>query len=93
MQGTRHSYQRRKPCPVVGNSRSGHAAFVAMHLHVSSCRENRVEMRGQEYDAFGVRTKTLADHISDIIRTNNETGFSEQQIAAFSGRPLVAERG
>jgi crotonobetainyl-CoA:carnitine CoA-transferase CaiB-like acyl-CoA transferase len=39
--------------------------------------------------AAGKRVSTLGEHTRALLK---ETGFSEQQIAAFSGRPLVAER-
>src|ERR1700753_404054 len=39
--------------------------------------------------AAGKRVSTLGEHTRELLK---ETGFSEQQIAAFSGRPLVAER-
>jgi crotonobetainyl-CoA:carnitine CoA-transferase CaiB-like acyl-CoA transferase len=38
--------------------------------------------------AAGKRVSTLGEHTRALLR---ETGFSEEQIAAFSGRPLVAE--
>jgi crotonobetainyl-CoA:carnitine CoA-transferase CaiB-like acyl-CoA transferase len=38
--------------------------------------------------AAGKRVSTLGEHTRALLR---ETGLSEQQIAAFSGRPLVAE--
>src|SRR5581483_10145955 len=40
--------------------------------------------------AAGKRVSTLGEHTRALLK---ETGFSEAQIAAFSGRPLVAERG
>jgi crotonobetainyl-CoA:carnitine CoA-transferase CaiB-like acyl-CoA transferase len=39
--------------------------------------------------AAGKRVSTLGEHTRALLK---ETGFSEEQIAAFSGRPLVAER-
>src|SRR6201994_2158632 len=39
--------------------------------------------------AAGERVSTLGEHTRALLK---ETGFSEEQIAAFSGRPLVAER-
>jgi crotonobetainyl-CoA:carnitine CoA-transferase CaiB-like acyl-CoA transferase len=39
--------------------------------------------------AAGKRVSTLGEHTRALLK---ETGFSEAQIAAFSGRPLVAER-
>jgi crotonobetainyl-CoA:carnitine CoA-transferase CaiB-like acyl-CoA transferase len=39
--------------------------------------------------AAGKRVSTLGEHTRALLK---ETGFSEEQIAAFSGKPLVAER-
>ena len=38
--------------------------------------------------AAGRRVATLGEHTRALLK---ETGLSEAQIAAFSGRPLVAE--
>jgi crotonobetainyl-CoA:carnitine CoA-transferase CaiB-like acyl-CoA transferase len=40
--------------------------------------------------AAGKRVSTLGEHTRALLK---ETGLSDDQIAAFSGRPLVAERG
>jgi crotonobetainyl-CoA:carnitine CoA-transferase CaiB-like acyl-CoA transferase len=40
--------------------------------------------------AAGKRVSTLGEHTRSLLK---EIGLSEDQIAAFSGRPLVAERG
>ena len=45
-------------------------------------------MSGAKVSA-GKRVSTLGEHTRALLK---ETGFSEEQIAAFSGRPLVAER-
>jgi len=40
--------------------------------------------------AAGKRVSTLGEHTRALLQ---ETGLSEDQIAAFSDRPLVAQRG
>src|SRR6201997_5386449 len=40
--------------------------------------------------AAGKRVSTLGEHTRALLK---ETGLSDEQIAAFSGRPLVAEQG
>jgi crotonobetainyl-CoA:carnitine CoA-transferase CaiB-like acyl-CoA transferase len=40
--------------------------------------------------APGKRVSTLGEHTRALLK---ETGLSEDEIAAFSARPLVAERG
>jgi CoA:oxalate CoA-transferase len=40
--------------------------------------------------AAGKRISTLGEHTRELLK---ETGLSDDQIAAFSGRPLVAEQG
>jgi crotonobetainyl-CoA:carnitine CoA-transferase CaiB-like acyl-CoA transferase len=40
--------------------------------------------------AAGKRISTLGEHTRELLK---ETGLSDDQIAAFSGRPLVTEQG
>jgi hypothetical protein len=68
--GARDREHDRETTAVVRYSRSFEALAFALHLHVCSFREHRIEMARDHHRGSVARTRPLADHVAFRIDAN-----------------------
>ena len=85
-EGAREAGERGETCAVIGDAGSGEAIRLALHANIGARGKNGVEMRRQQDDAVRVGARALADHVSDFVELNFQSGGFENFLQIFGAR-------